>query len=101
MKSVTELFADMVPEMMGIMGGSTNVRWGDKSLNGVFNNDYEEVEQFGQIVSANRVTCLVETAKIDGMAHNDKVTIDGTDYRVADIQENSGGTTLLVLRETS
>lgn len=91
----------MVPSMLrtaGITG-----RWieGDTDINGVLQNNHVEIEQFGQFISTNEITFTVASADITALSVGNQVLIEDVSYLVAEKQPQTGGTTILVLRETS
>ena len=70
------------------------------TITGIFDNQFVDGVGDGEVeIEDQRPTFLVPTADITDMAQGDRIIISGTYYRVAGIQPDDPGTSLIILEE--
>lgn len=68
------------------------------AVNGIFDDEYEQIDFNHHSVDGSNPTFLCTTANITGVGEGSAVTINATNYTVKDRQDDGTGTSMLILR---
>jgi len=69
----------------------------ESTINGIFDNEYFEVDTGQANISSSVPMLMCRTLDVDDVIYGHKVTIDNNDYKVRDIQPDGTGITNLIL----
>jgi len=71
----------------------------EKTINGIFDDEYEQVNPATGMIETTAPQFQVATSDIDGMLRSETVTIGGTTYYIIGIHPDGTGMTTLILSE--
>ncbi|MCP4228734.1 MAG: hypothetical protein GY771_01115 [bacterium] len=72
--------------------------WNAQTVNGIFDNEYFD-EPGGVGIEGSTPVFLCAAADVNGIAHDDDITINGTAYKVVGVQPDGTGAVELKLQE--
>lgn len=100
-ETATELAVFFDADDFGVAATYTPSGGSPATVNGIFDNEFFEVEAGGEIAVAMeqpRFTC--RTSDVSTAAEGDSITINSTAYTVRVVQSDGTGVTVLVLEES-
>lgn len=97
-ESAADRLAMLDPDEFGATASYTPAGGQAASIVGIFDNEYVGVDlDAGVPIESRRPTFLVRAADVPAVAHDDALTVDGTDYVVAGVEPDGTGFVKLVL----